>query len=108
MRSFPKLLGAAMVALVLAFAPGRSAAQGGDSAALRRTLTEFARLRADLDKINAEVADLKRSDRSVRNDYRLRDRLADAEALAQKVTQTEARLRELGWTGGAVAGTGAQ
>ena len=97
-----------MVALVLAAAPGRSAAQGGDSAALRRTLTEFARLRADLDKINAEVADLKRFDRSVRNDYHLRDRLADAEALAQKVTQTEARLRELGWTGGAVASAGAQ
>jgi len=97
-----------MVALVLAAAPGRSAAQGADSAALRRTLTEFARLRGDLDKINAEVADLKRSDRSVRNDYRLRDRLADAEALAQKVTQTEARLRALGWTGGVVAGTGAR
>ena len=108
MRCIPKLLGAAIVALALAAAPGRSAAQGSDSAVLRRTLTEFARLRADLDKLNAEVADLKRSDRSVRNDYRLRDRLADAEALAQKVTQTEARLRALGWTGGAVAGTGAR
>jgi hypothetical protein len=108
MRCIPKLLGAAIVALVLAAAPGRSAAQGSDSAALHRTLTEFARLRADLDKINAEVADLKRSDRSVRNDYRLRDRLADAEALAQKVTQVEARLRALGWTEGAVAGTGAR
>jgi hypothetical protein len=38
----------------------------------------------------------------------LRDRLADAEALAQKVTQTEARLRALGWTGGAVASAGAR
>ena len=108
MRCIPKFLGAAMVALLIAAAPGRATAQGSDSAALRRTITEFARLRADLDKINAEVADLKRSDRSVRNDYRLRDRLADAEALAQKVTQTEARLRALGWTGAAVAGTGAR
>ena len=95
-----------MVALLLAAAPGRSAAQGGDSAALRRTLTEFVRLRADLEKINAEVADLKRAVRSVRGDYRLRDRLADAEALAQKVTQTEVRLRALGWTGTTVAGAG--
>jgi hypothetical protein len=106
MRCIPKFVGAAFLVLMLVAAPGRSSAQGSDSAALRRTFTEFARLRADLDKINAEVADLKRSDRSVRNDYRLRDRLADAEALAQKVTQTEARLRALGWTGGAVADTG--
>lgn len=108
MRCILNFLGAAIVALGLAAAPSRSAAQGSDSTALRRTLTEFARLRADLDKLNAEVADLKRSDGSVRNDYRLRDRLADAEALAQKVTQVEARLRALGWTGGAVAGAGAR
>jgi hypothetical protein len=106
MRCILNFLGAATVALLLAAAPGQSAAQGSDSAALRRTLTEFTRLRADLDKINAEVAELKRSDRSVRNDYRLRDRLADAEALAQKVTQAESRLRALGWTGGSSTGTG--
>jgi hypothetical protein len=59
---------------------------------------EFTRLRADLDHVNAEIAALKQSDRSVRDDYQLRDRMADAEALAQKVTRAEARLRSLGWT----------
>ena len=94
----------AVVALSLASAPGQAAAQANDSAALRRTLTEFARLRAELDRINAEVAALKRSDPGIRNDYRWRDRMADAEAMAQKVTQTEARLRALGWKGGTVTG----
>ena len=85
--------------MLLVYAPNQATAQSNDSAALRRSLAEFARLRADLDRINAEVAELKRSDPSVRNDYRLRDHMADAEAMAQKVTQAEVRLRALGWTG---------
>jgi hypothetical protein len=93
-----------VVALSLGSAPGRAAAQGGDSTALHRPLSELARLRADLDRLNAEVAELKRADPSVRNDYRLRDRMADAEAMAQKLTQAEARLRALGWKGAAGAG----
>jgi len=87
-----------MVALVLLAAPAWSAAQGKDAGALRSTVSEFTRLRSELNRINAEVADLKHSDRSVRNDYRLRDRMADAEALAKKVTETESRLRALGWS----------
>ena len=106
MRCVPKIPCAAIflavLALSLASAPGQAAAQGNESPALRRTLAEFARLRADLDRINAEVAALKRSDPGVRNDYRLRDRMADAEAMAQKVTQIEVRLRALGWTGATV------
>lgn len=46
--------------------------------------------------MNAEIAQLKRSDRSVRDDYRLRDRMADAEALAQRLGRAETRLRSLG------------
>jgi len=103
MRCLPRVLGAAILAGLLASAPNQAAAQVNDPVVLRRSLAEFARLRADLDKINAEIAELKRSNSSVRSDYRLRDRLADAEALAQKVTQAEARLRALGWTGGAGA-----
>lgn len=90
---------AALFAAMLVFAPGRGGAQTENSAALRRTLTEFTRLRAELDRVNAEVATLKQADRSVRDDYWLRERMADAEALAQKVTQSEARLRRLGWMG---------
>ena len=107
MRHVPKSLGAAVLAVLLATWPGRAAAQGNDSPALRRAISDFSRLRADLDRINAEVAQLKQADRTVRNDYRLRDRMADAEAMAQKVTQAEARLRAFGWKGGLVSDAGA-
>jgi len=68
-----------------------------NATAIQRSLADLQRLRADLARANAEVAELKRSDRSVRADYRLRDRMADAEALAKKVTETESKLRVLGW-----------
>ena len=57
------------------------------------TLTaERARLRAQLDRVNAEIDTLKRSTRGVGDDYRLRARLADAEALARRLIDIEARL----------------
>ena len=71
-----------------------------NATAMRRSLADLERLRADLARANAEVADLKRSARSVRSDYRLRDRMADAEALAKRVTETESKLRALGWVSG--------
>ena len=71
-----------------------------NATATRQSLADLERMRADLARANAEVAELKRSDRSVRADYRLRDRMADAEALAKKVTETESKLRALGWVSG--------
>ncbi len=57
------------------------------------TLTaERARLRGQLDRVNAEIDALKRSARGVGDDYRLRARLADAEALARRLIDIEARL----------------
>jgi hypothetical protein len=53
---------------------------------------ERARLRAQLAKVNAEIDALKRADGSVRDDYRLRARLADAESLARRLMEIEARL----------------
>ncbi len=53
---------------------------------------ERARLRAQLDRVNAEIDALKRSARGVGDDYRLRARLADAEALARRLIDIEARL----------------
>jgi len=53
---------------------------------------ERARLRAQLDRVNAEIDALKRSTRGVGDDYRLRARLADAEALARRLIDIEARL----------------
>jgi hypothetical protein len=51
------------------------------------------RLRAELDKVNAEIGGLKGGGRSVRNDFLLRDKLAEAEALARKLTEAETRER---------------
>jgi len=53
---------------------------------------ERARLRTQLDKVNAEIDALKRAGGSVRDDYRLRARLADAESLARRLIEIEARL----------------
>lgn len=55
-------------------------------------LAERARLRVELDRVNAEVEALKRAGRGVGDDYRLRARLADAEALARRLVAIEARL----------------
>jgi hypothetical protein len=62
------------------------------SAQVTRLEAECARLRVELARVNAEVAALKRSGRGVRGD-RLRDRMADAEALARQLTRAETELR---------------
>ena len=54
--------------------------------------TERTRLRTQLDKVNAEIDGLKRAGSGVRDDYRLRARLADAESLARRLIDIEARL----------------
>ncbi|HTY28526.1 MAG TPA: hypothetical protein VMD51_10360, partial [Mycobacterium sp.] len=85
MRSVPILIGAMVLVGALWSAPGRAVAQAKpkDPLALRKAQDEIARLQEQLARTNAEIAQLKRSDRSVRDDYRLRDRMADAEAIAQ-------------------------
>ena len=70
-------------------------AQTRDPLALRKAQDDFARLQEELARVNAEIAELKRADRSVRGDYRLRSRMADAEALAQRLGRAEDRLRSL-------------
>ena len=55
------------------------------------TAAERARLAAELERINAEIDALKRSPRGIRDDYRLRNRMADAEAVARRLTEVEAR-----------------
>jgi len=73
--------------------PAAHAAPAAATAAeVSRLEAECARLRTELARANADVAALK-SDRGVRNDYRLRQRMADAEALARKLTEAEAQLR---------------
>jgi len=53
--------------------------------------SERTRLAAELERINAEIDALKRSPRGIRDDYRLRNRMADAEAVARRLTELEAR-----------------
>jgi len=63
---------------------------GPDAAALT---AERARLRGELDRVNAEIDALKKVwSRSVGDDYRLHARMADAEALARRLIDIEARL----------------
>jgi hypothetical protein len=72
----------------------------GAPAATDPLLAERARLRVQLDRVNAEIDALKRAGRGVGDDYRLRARMADAEALARRLVAIEARL---GLTAPAVA-----
>ena len=87
--------------------PPLSAAAGTSPPAGDVTLTaERTRLRTQLDRVNAEIDTLKHSTRGVGDDYRLRARLADAEALARRLIHIEARLglRAPGRPAGAIAG----
>jgi hypothetical protein len=89
------LTAAALVALtggprLAAAAPNGSATASG--ATRDALVAEQQRLRAELERVNAEIAALKRGERSVRTDYRLRERLADAEALARRLTELDARI----------------
>jgi hypothetical protein len=97
MRSVLAFIGAVALVGAVWSAPGPAIAQARtkDPQALRKAQDELAKLQEQLSRTNAEIAQLKRSDRSVRDDYRLRDRMADAEAIAQKLTRVEARLRSL-------------
>ncbi|MBC8133818.1 MAG: hypothetical protein H7X95_12610 [Deltaproteobacteria bacterium] len=63
------------------------------AAASAALVSERQRLRVELDRVNGEIDALKRDSRGVRDDYRLRNRMADAEALARRLTDLDARLR---------------
>jgi len=92
MRRVLLLGGLLSAGLVLAPA-ARAAPPAAQAGEVSRLEAECARLRTELQRANADVAALKRGDRGVRNDYRLRQRMADAEALARKLTEAEAMLR---------------
>lgn len=86
-------LGVFLFSGILALATASVFAQESGSASTQTLASEYQRLSADLDRLNAEVAALKSRGRSVRTDYLLRDKMAEAEALARRVTAAEARLR---------------
>jgi hypothetical protein len=86
-------LGVFFVSGIFPLASASVFAQGSGSTSTQTLTSEYQRLRADLDRLNAEVAALKSRGRSVRTDYLLRDKMAEAEAVARRVTAAEARLR---------------
>src|ERR1700722_4340690 len=77
----------------LAAGPAVAAAAPGPADGERAALTaERARLRDQLDRVGAEGDALKKAHGGVGDDYRLRGRLADSEALARRLIDIEARL----------------
>jgi hypothetical protein len=94
MRPVAAIRSAALVIVVTLGAAGAtpSLARAQGQGAVDALAAERARLRAQLDKVNAEIDALKRAGGGVRDDYRLRARLADAESLARRLTDIEARL----------------
>jgi hypothetical protein len=76
-----------------AITAGPARAEGPGNAAV--LASECASLREALERANAEISALKRSERGVRDDYRLRKKMAEAEALAQRLTAAESQLRTL-------------
>ncbi len=78
------------VATTLFVGPAVASAQNRPPSA---PTVEMNRLRGDLDRLNAQIADLKRGGRGLRDDFRLRRLMADSEALARQLTDAEARLR---------------
>ena len=85
---------ALILTAALAAAPGISRAESvaGSPDKVAALDADRQKLRAELDRVNAEIDALKRETRGLRDDYRLRARMADAEALARRLTELDARL----------------
>jgi hypothetical protein len=83
----PLASGAAAPTLLAEAADVGGAHQAADALAAQR-----AKLASELARVNSEIDNLKRAGASVGNDYRLRARMADAEALAKQLIAIDARL----------------
>ena len=99
-RTASRLLGLAAGLLASAALAARPAAARAEAAVapaaeaapnVEALRAERARLQGELDKANAEIDGYKRAGR-VGDDYRLRARLADAESLARRLMEIDARL----------------
>ncbi|HEY2899640.1 MAG TPA: hypothetical protein VGL59_03615 [Polyangia bacterium] len=76
--------------------PASALARGNTADATAATAAslqvERRKLVSDLDRANADIEQLKKKDRGVRDDYRLRARMADAEAIARRLTEIDTQL----------------
>jgi hypothetical protein len=91
------ILAAAAPALSLGAARAEGAARddanpAANTSSRAAAVADRAHLQGELDRVNAEIDALKRSPRGLRDDYRLRARMADAESLARRLTDLDARL----------------
>ena len=68
-------------------APATGAARSEGAVAERQ------RLRGQLQRVQAEIDQLKKAGRGLRTDYQLRARMADAEALARRLTELDALVK---------------
>jgi uncharacterized protein YlxW (UPF0749 family) len=83
-------------------AAGATTGEAQSATATANLQAERRKLEVDLQRANAEIEQLKKKDRGVRDDYRLRGRLADAEAMARRLTEIESQLNAgAGHTGSA-------
>jgi hypothetical protein len=93
--SFPRLCALVVLAVAMSGMTGAVTAHaapppaGPDVTALT---AERAHLRSELDRVNAQIDALKKTSRGVGDEYRLHARMADAEALARRLIDIEARL----------------
>lgn len=85
--------------LALLSAPGFARAQTGSAASAATLTAERQKVRAGLDRINAEIDALKHQKRGIREDYQLRARMADAEAMAQRLIDLDVRIERLNPSG---------
>ena len=103
----PRLTISLLAGILLAGAPQLAEARGGngagDSSAAPSLQAERRKLVGDLERANADIEQLKKKERGVREDYRLRARMADAEAIARRLTELDAQLSAGTQRGGAPA-----
>ena len=86
------LLGALALPVATASAQATRRIAEGDMSRRGALAAERQWVQAELEGANADISALKRSRRSLRRDYRLHERLADAEALARRLMELDARL----------------
>ena len=94
-KGFSRWCGRLGLATVLALSVGSAPAFAGpdQSVASQQLHRDVESLRQQLGRVNSEVRALKQSPRSMSVDYRLRQKLADAEVLGRKLTEKEAHMR---------------
>jgi cell division protein FtsB len=74
-------------------AAAANGAASQSAAATAGLVAERVRLRAELERLQSEIDRLKKTDLGLRDDYRLRARMADAESVARRLTDIDAQLQ---------------